>query len=893
MIKASVDMLNPGQTPVDAFDQPLYAIAKQIQWNWPDLYGEYKFVIMFGGLHIEIAAFKVLDEWLEDSGWTHALTQADVASSGTANSFLKASHVTKTRRARQTTACSLYILLQAAYKEYALGCSEGTFSDLESWCDRMSTEKPHFQFWYLTLLLELDIFAFIRSIREGNLSLYLASLAKLIPWVFAMNHINYARWLPVQVRDMKSLAILSPSTEAKFREGLFVVHKTRNKFSGLAIVQAHEQNNALIKSDGGAVGLTENPGALRRWMVAGPKMCRLSRDFEALYLFKADVTESHHEQNKSSQRAFHQNITSLVETLEDLGNPFTEHSEDLLSLDTKDIADPSVVQTLRQIEKTGQEMYKAFVEEIFIKRVKKVFDPIKKNLISLFRTPTAKTATKEKSKIFLLKNDCSLFSRLYIPCQTRGRNVQVFFKHENQRFPPSLSPNGNIRLGIKSELLTKCLEPLSVVTDESPAVAVVIIDGAALVNMLKPGTSRTFDEYTATVFLPYISRQLESDKRIDEVWDIYISDSLKGTVREKRGKGIRQRVEGRNSIPRNWQLFLRVDENKTELFEFLAQRISELPNTDKQIITTFRNEVLCNQNRQQANLSPCSHEEADTRIILHLADAAKSGYDRILLRTVDIDVVVLAITYFYTVPASEIWIAFGTGKHFRNIGVHCIAKTLDPEKSSILPLFHALTRCDTVSAFHGKGKKSAWDTWTAYDELTDAFTVMMDPVQAVHFDAFMPVIQRFVVLIYDRTSSSENLDEARLHLFAQKGKQIEAIPLTEAALLQHTKRAIYQGALIWGNALEPKPDIPSPADLGWIKKNGQLWEPQCFLKQPLLAKSLYTASVRWAVVGSAGASKVPCRAQLYVLAAEIVLKYLFKLASSRWQVIRKHIVGYN
>ena len=62
----------------------------------------------------------------------------------------------------------------------------------------------------------------------------------------------------------------------------------------------------------------------------------------------------------------------------------------------------------------------------------------------------------------------------------------------------------------------------------------------------------------------------------------------------------------------------------------------------------------------------------------------------------------------------------------------------------------------------------------------------------------MPVIQRFVVCMYDRTSSAETLDEARLHLFAQKGKRMEAIPPTEAVLLQHTKRAtcIYQGALI-------------------------------------------------------------------------------------------------
>ena len=458
-----------------AFDQPLYAIAKQFQWNCLDLYGEDKFVIMFSGCISKWQHSKVLGEWLEASGWTRALTQADVASSSTADCFLKASHVTKTRRAHQIIDCSLYILLQAAYKEYALECSEGTISDFESWCDRMSTEKTHFQFWYLILLLELDIFTFIRSIREGNFSLYLASLAKLIPCYFAMNHINYARWLPLHVRDMKSSAVLSPSAEAKFREGIFVVHKTRNKFSGLTIDQAHELNNALVKSNGGAVGLTENPGALRRWMVAGPEMCRLSRDFEGLSLFKADVTESRNEQNKSSQRTFHQNV---IYSRNPGGSrqPFTEHSEDLLSLDTKDIADPSVVQIMRQIKMTGKDMYK----------------------------PTAKTATKRKSKISLLKNDCSLFSRLYLSCQARGGNVQDFFKHENQRFPLSLSQNGNIRLGTKSELLTKCLEPLPVVTDESPSAEVVIIDGAALVNMLKSATSRTFDEYAATVFLPYI-----------------------------------------------------------------------------------------------------------------------------------------------------------------------------------------------------------------------------------------------------------------------------------------------------------------------------------------------------------------------------------------------------
>lgn len=101
IVKTAVEILNPGQVPVLACDQPLYSLAKQIQWTWPDSHGEKQFMIMFGGLHIEMATLKVLGNLLEDSGWTGALTQACVAGPGTADSFLKAVHVTRTRRAHQ------------------------------------------------------------------------------------------------------------------------------------------------------------------------------------------------------------------------------------------------------------------------------------------------------------------------------------------------------------------------------------------------------------------------------------------------------------------------------------------------------------------------------------------------------------------------------------------------------------------------------------------------------------------------------------------------------------------------------------------------------------------------------------------------------------------------
>jgi len=84
-------------------DQPLYALAKQIQWHWPEKYGEDKLVVMFGGLHIEMTALKSIGTLLKDSGWTSALVEAGVASPGTADSFLSASNITRTRQGHQIT----------------------------------------------------------------------------------------------------------------------------------------------------------------------------------------------------------------------------------------------------------------------------------------------------------------------------------------------------------------------------------------------------------------------------------------------------------------------------------------------------------------------------------------------------------------------------------------------------------------------------------------------------------------------------------------------------------------------------------------------------------------------------------------------------------------------
>ena len=275
---AAVQHVNPGQVPVVVMDLPLFAIAKKIQWNRPQTHGENQMVVMFGGLHIEMTAFKALGKWVAASGWTTAITNAGIASSGVADSFIHASHLTRTRHAHQVTAAALYLLQHQAYAKYLETCNESP--DFKTWCSEKASNHPQFQFWSLVLEFELTILQLVHAIRNANFSQYQESLMSLIPWMFALDQVNYARWLAVHIRDMSALHITHPAIHAQFCLGSFVAHKSNRVFSSIALDQAHEQVNALVKGEGGAVGLTENPSALRRWMVAGPEIARMVQEFE-------------------------------------------------------------------------------------------------------------------------------------------------------------------------------------------------------------------------------------------------------------------------------------------------------------------------------------------------------------------------------------------------------------------------------------------------------------------------------------------------------------------------------------------------------------------------------------------------------------------------------------
>ena len=192
----------------------------------------------------------------------------------------------------------------------------------------------------------------------------------------------------------------------------------------------------------------------------------------------------------------------------------------------------------------------------------------------------------------------------------------------------------------------------------------------------------------------------------------------------------------------------------------------------KHVYVTFNDRCIYTYDEvDMSALQPTKHEEADTRLFLHVADAVYSGHKSVLIRTTYSNVVVIAVQVI----------------NFRYIPVHTIANNFGPSKSLALPAFHALTGCDTVSAFFGKGKKSAFSVWQTYPELTLPLQLLAGPCPTVEMvERHLPRLEMFAVRLYGlNEEQASSVDEARLYLIKHQGKSFDKMPPSSDAFYQH------------------------------------------------------------------------------------------------------------
>ena len=244
-------------------------------------------------------------------------------------------------------------------------------------------------------------------------------------------------------------------------------------------------------------------------------------------------------------------------------------------------------------------------------------------------------------------------STLFLSLQSRPDfDLDNFFKYENQKEPPSLSDQGKLRSGTKSDVLQCLTIPKLTPPDD---VTVNMLDGPAVVHMVRPAFGTNYQQYVVRHFMPFITNSLTNSKsRLDIIWDIYPDHNLKAQAQAKRGNpGVTTIVEGSTPVSRDWNKFLANSRNKVQLFRFLSNAVIEASSqfTDVVVCSTYDDHVLVNTSDSQSvadfdTIMPCNHQEADSRIFLHLSHAAQQGHSKAFIRTVDNDVVIIAVGHF-------------------------------------------------------------------------------------------------------------------------------------------------------------------------------------------------------------------------------------------------------
>ena len=154
--------------------------------------------------------------------------------------------------------------------------------------------------------------------------------------------------------------------------------------------------------------------------------------------------------------------------------------------------------------------------------------------------------------------------------------------------------------------------------------------------------------------------------------------------------------------------------------------------------------------------------------------------------------------------------------------VHDVCQKIGLEKSKCILSFYAFTGCDAVSAFRGKGKTAAWQTWNIYPEVSPVFTKLRKHPSVIG-DEEQKVLEQFVITMYDRFSEATEIGAVRLDMFARKQRSYEAVPPTQAAVVQHIKRAAYQAGCIWSQSMLRQMEVENPTEWGW-KQQDSSWQ---------------------------------------------------------------------
>ena len=173
IIMKTIEYLNPGPIAVDACDQPVYALTKEVQYRNPEKFGLSKYFCLMGGLHIEMCILVIHGELIDGSGLCEILSKSNMYIFETQN-LLTASHVKTTGYCIEAAASVIYLKLIEAHRMSS--------SDLEpnEWLEEVSKTSPMCSYWNMILGFQHKILLYVRPLCESNFRLSVSALARFM-----------------------------------------------------------------------------------------------------------------------------------------------------------------------------------------------------------------------------------------------------------------------------------------------------------------------------------------------------------------------------------------------------------------------------------------------------------------------------------------------------------------------------------------------------------------------------------------------------------------------------------------------------------------------------------------------------------------------------------------
>ncbi|KAK3746863.1 hypothetical protein QZH41_000037 [Actinostola sp. cb2023] len=753
-------------TAVVTFDLAIYTKAKEIQWRYPD---EFKhLVIRMGGFHIALNFLAVIGKKYEESGIEDVLIESGLYGSNSTMALLKGKSYNRGVRAHKLLMEALLRLqweafcswvteeeransdqLNAIINTYKSASSSGERTDAYLMlCNttnhvhtlltqfKQAASSKVFKFWDSYIDLVLLLLKFIRAEREGDWRLHLEATTEMIPHFFAMDRMNYSRWLPVYIMDMYQLEETDPDLHHEFISGNHTVSRSSSQpfnqvWTDMALAQSINRDS---KTKGGIIGITKRPGALEKWFLtaheraatttAAKGMCGIGEAHEM-------PLTKHKESGKARVQRDEDDVKKVISTLKTvMSNPFSVAEGDvpLSNLATGVVLQEELSNRILNAERLGVQEMKSFLKKRMHTNEVGFWEPVHKMNIKTFASLSKKAKMKSvDEKLVTVRADRNLFGRLLIASKSRDINLREVLKYELTSVPCALAhADGSLRKTTKSVLLSVLEEEVEsfprLPVDSGELSTAYLIDGMAVVQMMRSVNSATFGEL-ARKYFGVITAQLGKNgcNRVDVIFDRYDKeDSIKEGERDRRGSSssYEVRISGpATPVPKKWNTFISNPVNKTNLKIYLSGAWKEMAKTElKQgeklvlagcfedsdytlLVTTDGESPL------QHMLS--DHEEADTRMLLHAQDC-KHDHRRIVVQSPDTDVAVLCVYAYHLIASEELWFRTGVKDKLRFIPVHRLAEKLGNDLSIMLPAFHALTGCDTTSGLFQIGKRKAW-----------------------------------------------------------------------------------------------------------------------------------------------------------------------------------------